>query len=115
MKLVVLTVIAIFTLAGCSSTGPVQVSKDTYMISKMSAGGAFVQPGAVRVEIIREGSSFCASQNKVFQLISFNDTFAAPGRMPASDINFMCLKEGDPEIARIKLRKEADTVIEMRK
>lgn len=101
-------------LVGCSSTGPVQISKDTYMISKQSAGGMFVQPAAIRADIIREAAAFCMKSNKEFQLNSYNDTNALPGRAPASEINFVCLDANDPELARLKLRKEADTVIEMR-
>ncbi len=35
--------------------------------------------------------------------------------MGSTEIEFMCLSEGDPELTRPKLRKEADTVIEVKK
>lgn len=101
-------------VAACSSTGPVPISKDTYMISKQSAGGMFVQPASIRADIIREGAAFCMKSGKEFQIDSFRDTTAFPGRLPASEITFMCLDANDPELRRLKLRKDADTVIETR-
>jgi hypothetical protein len=102
-------------LAGCASTGPVPIGKDTYMISKQNAAGAFGTSGAVKADIIREGSAFCVSSGKVFQLVSSAGKEASYTSNPVAEISFMCLSEGDPEIARPKLRKEADAVIEVRK
>jgi hypothetical protein len=102
-------------LAGCASIGPVPIGKDTYMISKQSAAGAFGSSGAVKAEIIQEGSAYCAANKKVFQIVSSSDRPAGYGHNPSAEINFMCLSEGDPELSRPKLRKEADTVVEVRK
>lgn len=106
---------ALVILAGCASSGPVAIGKDTFMITKQSAGGAFVSPGSIKVEIIREATAHCSSISKVFQIVNTNETSASPGRPPSAEVNYMCLSEGDHEIARPKLRKEADTVIEVRK
>lgn len=110
----ILAIIITAALAGCSSTGPVQIGKDTYMISKQSAGGMFVQPASIRADIVREASAFCQKSGKSLQMNSYRDTNAFPGRLPASEINFMCLDESDPEVRRIKLVKDADAVIETR-
>jgi hypothetical protein len=46
-------------LVGCASSGPVQIGKDTYIITKTSAGGAFVSGASVKTELIQEGVAFC--------------------------------------------------------
>lgn len=102
-------------LAGCASTGPVQIGKDTYMISKQNAAGMFGTSGGVKADIIREGAAYCAQTGKVFQLVSSSGKEAGYASNPVAEINFMCLAEGDPAIARPNMRKEPDTVIEMRK
>lgn len=114
MKNIVLAFIAATSLIACSSTGPVQISKDTYMNSKQGAGGVFSSPSVLRTELIRESSAFCASTGKTFQINSYNDVSPAPGRMASSEILFMCLDPNDPEVGRMKLQRQADTVIETR-
>lgn len=64
--------------------------------------------------MIREAQAFCASEQKVFQIVRTDQLGAAPGRMPSAEVQFMCLDKGDPEIARPKLRKDPDTIIETR-
>ena len=108
--------ICAFTLAiaGCASTGPIPIGKDTYMISKQSAGGMFVSASSVKAEIFQEGFAFCQKQNKVFQVVRSNELSAIPAvRMPSAEVQFMCLSENDPELTRPKMKKEADNVIEV--
>ena len=86
------------------------------MITKQSAGGLFVSPGEIKVEIIKEAYAYCGLTGKTFQIVSSNERAAIPGaRMPSAEIHFMCLNEGDKEIQRPKLTKAPDTVIELRK
>jgi hypothetical protein len=101
-------------IGGCASTGPIPIGKDTYMISKQSAGGMFVSASSVKGEIFQEGFAFCQKQNKVFQIVRSNELSAIPGlRLPSAEVQFMCLSENDPELTRPKLKKEADTVVEV--
>jgi hypothetical protein len=57
-----LFIVATVYLVGCASSGPVPIGKDTYMISKQSAGGAFVSSGSVKADVFREANQFCISQ-----------------------------------------------------
>jgi len=111
-KIVLMTLVA--TLVGCASSGPVPIGKDTFMISKQSAGGMFVAASSIKVEIIKEAYAFCGSENKVFQLVNSQEVPSIPGRMPSAEIHFMCLAEGDGEIKRPKMQRGADTIIETR-
>lgn len=101
-------------LGACASSGPMSIGKDTYMITKQSAGGMFVNPTTIKAEIIREGAGFCSTQGKEFQLVGSNELGAIPGaRMPSSEIQFMCLAASDPALVRTRMRPEA-VVIEHR-
>jgi hypothetical protein len=103
-------------LVACASSGPVPIGQDTYLISKQSAGGVFVAPSTVKVEILQEANAYCKSQGKEFQIVSTNELSAIPmARMPSAEVQFMCLERGDPQLARPRLRKGPDTVVEIRK
>ena len=113
--------ICVFSLAiiliGCAShTGVIPMGKDTFMIAKQQATG-FPGLGNMKAEIIGEGSRHCASIGKEFQVVSINETQPPYilGNYPRSEITFMCLSSGDPELQRPKLQKTPDTVIEVRK
>ena len=62
-------------------------------------------------------NQYCLSQKKKLQVV--NTTEAQPpfvfGNFPKAEVQFMCLDAGDSELARPKLQKGADTVIEIRK
>lgn len=106
--------LAACVLSGCSSSGPVPIGKDTFMITKQSAGGMFVSGSEVKADILKEAYAFCTSQKKHFQIVNSNELNAIPGRMPSAEVQFMCLEEGDKEIARPKMKREADITIETR-
>ena len=78
--------------AGCTSTGPVPIGNDAYMIANSSAGGAFVSGGSVKAGLLREGADFCAKSGKGFELISGKSQDAVvASSMPSAEINFRCV------------------------
>lgn len=106
---------SIMALAGCASSGPVPIGKDTYMITKESAGGIFANTSAIKGELFKEGYTYCQQQGKVFQVVRTHEQPAIPAaRMPSAEVQFMCLTEGDREIIRPKLQREPDAIIERR-
>lgn len=87
-----LIVIMVLFLAGCASSGPVQTGKDTYMITKQSAGGLAVPGTVVKADIISEANVFCAKSGKTIELISANSKNAIPfARMSSAEISFKCV------------------------
>ena len=70
-----------------------------------------------KAEAFQEASQYCAKLGKSLQVISTHE--ASPpyilGNFPKAEIQFMCLDAKDAELNRPKLRKEADTVIEIKK
>jgi hypothetical protein len=85
--------LAVFTLTGCASSGPVQTGKDTYMIAKTSGGGVFVNGASVKAEIIGEANAFCAKSGKTIELLNGDSKNAIPfARMPSAEISFKCVE-----------------------
>lgn len=113
MRLIFLGIVASIVV-GCASSGPIPIGRDTYMITKQSAGGIFTPAANIKVTIIREAAEFCASNNKAFQIVNTEQTDAGPGRMPSAEISFMCLDNQDRDYRRTNLQKTPNTVIEVR-
>jgi len=104
-------------LAGCAAnSGIVPIGQDTYMVSRQAATG-FSGAGTLKAEAFREANEFCLGQKKVLQVV--NTSEAMPpyvlGNFPKAEIQFMCLDPKDPELARPRMKRDADTVIEIRK
>lgn len=79
-------------LAGCASSGPVQVGNNTYMITKQSAGGLAVPGVVVKGDIIGEANTFCSKSGKQTELISSDSKNAIPFvRMSSAEITFRCI------------------------
>lgn len=108
--------LAILLSACASNSGVVPIGSDTYMVSRQAATG-FSGSGTLKAEAFREANEFCLSQKKKLQVVS--TTEAQPpyilANFPKAEIQFMCLDANDPELSRPKLKKDADTVIEIRK
>lgn len=79
-------------LAGCSSSGPLQVGPDTYMINKRSAGGLMTPGITVKADIIKEANEFCGKSGKQTELISGDSKNAIPfARTSSAEIKFKCV------------------------
>lgn len=116
MRNISAALIALFFIGCAANTGVVQIGKDAYMVSRQAASG-FSGSGTLKAEAFREANKFCINQGKSLQVI--NTSEAQPpyvfGNFPKAEVQFMCLNTNDPELNRPKLRKEADTVIEINK
>ena len=115
-KLVILISTAVGLLSGCASnTGIVPMGRDTYMIAKQQGTG-FPGLGSMKGEIITEAVQFCEKQGKEFQLTATKETQPpyVLGNYPRSEIEFMCLKDGDKELQRPKLQPVPNTIIQVK-
>lgn len=104
-------------VAGCASnSGVVPIGPDTYMVSRQAATG-FSGLGDLKAEAFREASQYCGERRRSLQVVRTAES-APPyilGNFPRAEVQFMCLEANDPELVRPKLRKDADSVIELRK
>ena len=114
MRKSVALLFGIITFSGCAiNSGVVPMGQDTYMVSRQAASG-FTGMGSLKVDAFREASEYCISQNKKIQVVHTGESQPpyVLGNFPRAEIQFMCLSEGDRELVRPKLKKEADVVIE---
>jgi hypothetical protein len=93
-KLFIATFIA-FYLTGCAqNSGIVQVSSDTYIVSRQAATG-FHGMGALKADALREAFAKCSLYGKDVDIIETND--AEPpyimGNFPKTEIIFKCVKK----------------------
>ena len=106
----------LFLSACASNSGIVPIGQDTFMVSRQAATG-FSGSGTLKAEAFQEANKFCSGQGKSLQVVHTSE--AAPpyifGNFPKAEVQFMCLDARDPELTRPKLKKEADTVIEIDK
>ena len=80
-------------VVGCASnSGVISIGPNTYTVSRQAATG-FTGTGGLKTEAIREANQYCASQNRVMQVV--NAFEAQPpfifGNFPRAEIQFVCL------------------------
>lgn len=85
------------------------------MVSRQAATG-FSGSGTLKAEAFQEATRYCEKLGKSFQVVSTQE--ASPpyilGNFPKAEVQFMCLDANDAELYRPKLKKAADTVIEIK-
>lgn len=112
-----ITTASVVFLAGCAAnSGVVQIGKETYMVSRQAATG-FSGSGTLKAEAFQEATTYCESQSKSLQVVSTHEAMPPYilANFPKAEIQFMCLSPNDIELSRPKLKKEADTVIEVKR
>lgn len=84
--------LAALILAGCASSGPLQVGPNTYMITKRSAGGLMTPGVTVKADIIKEANEFCGKSGKQTELVTSDSKNAIPfARTSSAEITFKCV------------------------
>jgi len=104
--------LAVF-ITGCANPGVVQLSPDTYMLSRTDKGGIFGNPSAMKADVIREANEFAASQGKVAIPLAVNETPLVVGsRFAFVEYQFRVVDKADPEVRRVSLVPRPNMVIE---
>jgi hypothetical protein len=86
------TVILTSALGACASSGVVPTGQGAYMLTKTSAGGAFVSGGSVKADLYVEANHFCAGKGQEVQTIDASSKNAIPfARMPSAELHFKCV------------------------
>lgn len=90
----ILILCAVLALSGCASSGVIPVGENKYMISDSNA--MYWEGGHVMVDIIKEGTAYCAKQGKKFELLDQKTEDAQAGslwaakRTASAQIYFTC-------------------------
>lgn len=99
-------------LLGCANPGVVQMSPDTYFLSRVDKAGLFGNEAAMRSDVIREATEFAARQGKVAVPISLNTTPMGIGHQATIDYQFRIVEASSAEARRATLSPLPQTRIE---
>jgi len=102
-------------LVGCAHTiGIVQVSPDTYMLTREDHGGIFAfNRGKLKTDAIQEANAFAERQGKIAIPVSLHEhPCGVLGDWPSVEYQFRVVDKNDPEARRTSLVPRADVVIE---
>lgn len=92
MRLGALSVLGALLVAGCTSTGVVQVSPGFYMVSATGTSPAFTGTEDAIKKVYREASAFCAEQGRVVESGSLDTVEQAFGRPGRATLHFRCVE-----------------------
>lgn len=107
------SLLAAAVVAGCANPGIVQLSPDTYMLTRTDKGGVFGNASAMKAKVIQEANEFATSKGKVAIPLASHETPLAVGRSFASfEYQFRVVDSSDPEARRVNLVPRPDVVIE---
>lgn len=100
-------------LAGCASPGPVPIGKDTYMLAGTGAW-SWSSGAALKGDLFREADAFCRGLGKQLMPVNTAANDGSFSRFAQAELQFRCLAEGDPELARPTLQPVPNVRIENR-
>ncbi|CAB3803893.1 hypothetical protein LMG28138_05421 [Pararobbsia alpina] len=85
------------------------------MVSRQAATG-FSGMGNLKATVIQEANRYCMNNGQHLQVVHTSESQPpyVLGNYPRIELQFMCLTANDPELKRPQLKKDADTVIELR-
>jgi hypothetical protein len=108
------TLVAICVIvAGCANPGIVQVSPDTYILSREDHAGIFGSASSLKAGVLSDANAFAAAQGKVAIPISAHETpVGVMARWAKFDYQFRVVDKNDPEARRTSLLPRPDVVIE---
>lgn len=91
----------------------VQLSPDTYMLSRVSKAGIFASMAKLKSGVIRDANTFAQKQGKIAVAISSHEVpVGGPGQWPMFEYQFRVVSPDDPEARRTSLTPRPDLVIE---
>jgi len=107
----VLAILWITQINGCASPAIVQISPDTYMLTRSSAAGMFANMSKLKAGVIQEANEFAARQGKVAIPISQQQRRPEHG-FPSFEYQFRVVDPDDPEARRTVLAAGPDIVVQ---
>jgi hypothetical protein len=113
MKRIILGTLAILT-ASCANPPIVQISPDTYFLSKEDHAGVFGSLAKLKADVVSEANQFAEAQGKVAIPLSLKEKAVGttPGSWARVDYQFRVVDRNDPEARRTLLTPRPDLVIE---
>jgi hypothetical protein len=111
----ILVAAALLMSQSCASVpGPIQISPDTYIITREDHRGIFGSLASLKAEVINEANAFAAKQGKVAVPISSHEKPLGngPAQWASFEYQFRVVDKNDPEVQRTSLLPRPDVVVE---
>ena len=109
-----LAILFIFLVGCATSSGVVPTGPDSFMVSRSAPWGS-ANASTVLADCYQEANEFCAKDGKKMETVHTQTTPLYFGHRPEAQLDFMCLKEGDPQLTRVKMVRDPDSIVEIRK
>lgn len=101
--------VPIALLAGCASTGVVQMGQNLHTISKTSAACGFRDAGGVKADVFTEMTAFCKSKGLYPEVVTIEALDGVIGRRCASaTVEFRCVTEANTDFTPTGQRPDRD-------
>ena len=107
-----ISIMALITLLGCTSTGVVPIDKDSYMIGKKDGAPGLGISLTNKAEVYKEANEFCSAKNLEVETLRVVTEPARPAQLGYTELQFKCVPRGS---SATPLLREPDTIIELRK
>lgn len=109
-----LLLVMLVALSACANPGVVQLSPDTYILSREDHAGIFGSASSLKAGVITDANAFAGNQGKVAIPISSHEKPVgnSPGSWARFDYQFRVVDKNDPEVRRVALVPRPDVVIE---
>ena len=105
---IVITLMSGCLLIGCSSTGVIPMSQDSYFIGKKDGYPGIGISISNKAEVYQEANAFCIKKGLDVKTLRETVIPAAPGRLGSTELHFKCVQHGG---TAQPLVKDANTVI----
>jgi hypothetical protein len=110
-----LTLVALGAISACTTTtGVIPIGKDTFMIGTTGKSPGGFSGTEAKALAFQEAHKFCAGKGRKIQVVNTQQADMRFGVNATAELQFMCLADGDRELARPKLERTPDQVIQVR-
>ena len=105
---IIISTITFFIISGCSSTGVIPMSQDSYFIGKKDGSPGIGISLSNKAEVYKEAAAFCNRKN--LEVLTLRETVipAIPARLGSTELHFKCIQPGGTAKS---LEKDADKVV----
>jgi hypothetical protein len=112
---ILLTLVALSAISACTTTtGVIPIGVDTYMIGTTGKSPGGFSGTEAKALAFKEAQKFCADKSRKVQVVNTQQADMRFGVNATAELQFMCLTDGDRELARPKLERTPDQLIQVR-
>jgi hypothetical protein len=98
-------------VAGCASTGVVQMDRDSFLIGKKDGTPGLGVSLSNKAAVYAEANEFCRNKSLEVQTLKVSITPAALAQLGSTELHFKCVMPGTTAQS---MNRESDKIIEIR-